>query len=118
MTGDRTKRTAHALLDMIAVGDFANATSESELAATKVAIKTAFERLNSIDAVTATRDDETEITTLELGPLLAGTGLLISMLLTWVAERGPYDRTDVIVAMRRVIDDLQLEDPEAPPVDE
>lgn len=64
----------------------------------------AFQRLTKIDAVPATRDDQTQVTTVEVTPLLTATAALINLLMSFASQASGAPRDDLIVALRGTLD--------------
>lgn len=98
---DLGRQSGHVLLDMLVSHD-------PELADPRAnfpAARTAFQRLNEIGAVTATRDDETETTTVNVSDLIAGTLVTMNLLVALLARKTNSDPESVIAAVRTLLDE-------------
>ena len=99
MTDLTAQQAMHAILDMVVAFD-ENATTEQN----NLATRTAFNRLNEIDAITATRDDETDTTTLNVTPLLTAVGVTVDTLIRQIADQREQDRLTILNVVREHLD--------------
>lgn len=94
-----TQRAMHALLDMIVAFDD-DATAEQN----DRAVQTAFNNLNEIEAVSATFDDETDVLTLNVTPLLTAVGVTVDTLIRQIANERGHDRLTILNVVREHLD--------------
>lgn len=94
-----TNAAMHVIFDMVTAYDD-DATPETN----ERAARTAFARLNEVDAVTVTRDDGADTVTLNVSPLLTAVGTTIDTLVRQLAYRLDKDRESVIATVREHLD--------------
>jgi hypothetical protein len=77
---EATRGAAHVLLDMLSAFDAGLDDHAVVLAA---------QRLNDVGAITATRDDEAGVTTMDARPLISAALNLLSAASRWCSRLGP-----------------------------
>jgi phosphotransferase system HPr-like phosphotransfer protein len=102
---EATRAAAHVIVDVISGYD-----SESDEAVSAAAMQTAFERINEVGAFTATRDDETEVTTVDATSLMGAVVVPMRYLIRQVELYSGEDQDAVIVALREWIDENLVDD--------
>jgi hypothetical protein len=94
------------LLDMLSVFDAEQPDADNE-----AVVSRAFECLNEVEAVSGAIDDETDVVTLEISPLLSAHGIVTSLLVEAWAERADIDRHHVMGSLREHVDRICREEP-------
>jgi hypothetical protein len=97
---ERARLAAHVLLDMLSAWDGTPIDQDAE-----PAVKVAAARLTEVGAVQVLRDDETEVSTVNITPVLRGALDLMTLLSTQVlAHRSGIDGAGLISGLRTALD--------------
>ncbi len=94
----KSVQTAHVLLDLLASYDEHEISEVNHRAA-----GTAFERLNEIGAVKASRTDD-DVLSIDISELLGGFGFVGGLLVNALASKYGIDRLDVIASLRNQLE--------------
>ena len=102
MMQEPVRQAAHVMLDMVSAFD--DDLGEDPL--NPNAMNLAFQRMNEVEAVTATRDDETGELHLDASPLIGANAVAINWLVLMCAQLsdGRLTKPDVIANLREFID--------------
>lgn len=101
MVNNTTLNAMHAILDMVVAFD--EHASETENAH---AVQTAFANLNEVGAISATFNDETDVVTLEVTPLLTAIGVTVDSLIRQLATVRGQDRLAILNVLREHLDEV------------
>jgi hypothetical protein len=105
MADTATQRAMNAILDMVVAYD-ENATEEQN----DTAVQTAFANLNEVGAISAIFDDETDVVTLEVTPLLTAIGVTVDTLIRQLATERGHDRLTILNVLREHLDGVLSDD--------
>lgn len=101
MSNNATVSAMHAILDLVVAFD--ERASDTENAQ---AVHTAFANLSEVGAIGATCNDETDVVTLEVTPLLTAIGALVDSLIRQVATARGQDRLAILNVLREHLDEV------------